>query len=130
MIQVKDIIQCSQKDAKEILERWRENGVAGVICVSHNTELVYDPWLPLLRMAQDDQITPDRAWWDPVLSFYDWARKKGKVLVHCQAGANRSRGTAGVLLVARHQMTPQDALAIVGRPGYGAWIRAVEEWKA
>ncbi len=129
VVRIADIIQCGEVEAQKLVKSWREVPLGGVINVAHNTEIVYDPWLPVLRMAHDDEITPDRTWWDPVLAFYDWARQKGKVLIHCHAGANRSRGTAAVLLIARHGMSPQEAEKLVGRPGFGAWIRARDEWR-
>lgn len=129
MLNTHDIIQCSQHEAKELVLKWRENGIGGIINVAHNTDIVYDPWLPVLRHPHADEVTPESVWWRPLLAFYDWARLKGKVVVHCQAGANRSRGTTGVLLIARHGLTSDEALAITGLPGYSAWIDAVKRYK-
>jgi len=50
------------------------------------------------------------------------------MIVHCQAGGNRSRGTFGVLLVACHGMSAQEALKITGQPGYSAWRIAIENY--
>lgn len=129
MVRIHDIIQCSEAEAKELVAKWRENGIGGVINMAHNTDITYDPWLPVLRHPHRDEITPEDAWWGPVLAFYDWARFKGKVVVHCHAGGNRSRGTAGVLLMARHGMTDDEALAVTGLPGFSAWIDAVRKYK-
>lgn len=129
MLRVFDIIQCGVKDAMDLCGRWRAEGISGVINVAHNTPRAdYDPWLPVLRHPHDDEITPTREWFNPVLAFYDWARTKGKVLIHCQAGGNRSVGTTTVLLIARHGMNADQALKVTGLPGYGAWIRAAEQF--
>lgn len=127
MLHVKDIIQCGGRDAQPLLDRWREEKISGAVSIAHNAEYVkYDPWMPVLRHPYDDEKTPPREWWNPVLAFYDWARLSGKVLVHCQAGGNRSVGATAVLLIARHGMNHDQALKLTGRPGYGAWIRAAE----
>lgn len=130
MIRIHDIIQCDEAGAIQLVAKWQENGIGGVINVAHNTpDIAYDPWLPVLRHPHRDEITPETAWWEPVLAFYDWARFKGKVIVHCFAGGNRSRGTACVLLRARHGMTDDEALKIIGLPGHSAWINAVRGYK-
>lgn len=123
-----DIVQTSAAEAAVLLEKWKENNIAGVINVAHNVSprIKYDPWLPVLNHPHRDEIRPEPEWFKPVFAFYEWARKQGKVLVHCQAGANRSRGTFGVLLVTYHGMNARQALGITGMPGYGAWREAIE----
>lgn len=132
-IEYADIIQCGQIDARALTVGWRKEdpqGIGGVINVAHNIvpQMVYNPWLPVLHHPYLDQETPPVEWFAPVLAFYDWARTKGKVIIHCQAGGNRSRGTFGVLLVGRHGMTAAEALAITGQPGYHHWRIAIENF--
>lgn len=123
-----DIIQCSAQEARELTALWKEEGIAGVINLAHNIvpRMEHDPWLPVLHYPALDEVTPKDEWFDPILAFYDEVRKKGKVLVHCQAGGNRSVGTFGVLLVLRHGMNAPQALEVTGFPGYGAWRVAIE----
>jgi hypothetical protein len=131
MIKYADIIQCSAVDAQGLADRWQEHGISGIINVAWNIvpDMRYDPLLPVLRHPALDEAAPDRDWFEPIFAFYDWARKHGKVVVHCQAGQNRSLGLTGILMVARHGLTGQQALKITGRPAYGAWIHAVEDFK-
>lgn len=122
----KDIVQCSAKGVRELLKT-EGHGIAGVINVAHNVvpPINYGQWVPVLHCPHRDEIQPEIGFFKPILAFYDYYRTKGKVLVHCQAGANRSVGTFGALLVARHGLTPQQALKITGNPGYGAWRQAI-----
>lgn len=130
MIEIKDLIQCSALEAQALADRWQELKLGGVINVAHNTtEMKYPEWLPVLRHPHLDDIQPSREWFGPVLAFYDWARTRGRVVIHCAAGKNRSTGTAGVILIARHGFTAQQAMECVGRPGFAAFIRAVEEYR-
>ena len=129
MIEYKDIIQCGQIDARKLIENW-EGKISGVINLAYNIEppIVYPKWLPLLYRPAWDERTPDIEWFKPVIAFYESQRRNGQVIVHCQAGGNRSRGTFGVLLVACHGMSAREALKITGQPGYPAWRIAIENY--
>lgn len=129
-----DIIQCGQAEARNLLYDWnRENHtVGGVINLAWNItpRIVYPGWLPVLLYPADDEIVYPTEWFNPILSFYDAVRSSGKdVIVHCQAGGNRSRGCFGVLLRARHNKTAAEALAITGQPGYHHWREAIEKYE-
>lgn len=125
-----DIIQCGHEDARNLLADWKGHSIGGVINLAWNItpKMVYPEWLPVLYYPADDEIVYPTEWFNPILSFYDATRKLGKVIVHCQAGGNRSRGCFGVLLRARHGKTAEEALAITGQPGYHHWREAVERW--
>jgi protein-tyrosine phosphatase len=129
-----DIIQCSADEAKQLVSSRRDD-IGGVINVAYNLNnyglwpLPYDPWMPVLHQPHLDEVTPPPEWFDVILAFYDHVRRTNKkTLVHCYAGLNRSRGTFGVLLVARHQMSAAKALEITGQPGHWAWRVAVENF--
>lgn len=125
------IIQCGWRDAQQMQAGWKEAGIGGLICVAHNVpDIVYNPLMPKLITPADDEVAPTREWFLPVLAFYDWARTQGRVIVHCQAGLNRSVGVFGMLLVSRHGLSARQALDIVGIPGYGAWRVGIEQAEA
>lgn len=128
-----DIIQCGHTEARKLLENWdNDHLIGGVINLAWNIEpiMVYPRWLPVLMYPANDEITYPPEWFEPILSFYDATRKLGKVIVHCQAGGNRSRGCFGVLLRARHNKTAAEALSITGQPGYHHWREAIEQWQS
>ncbi len=128
----KDIIQCGQIDTRDLLKDWDKDNhlIGGVINLAWNItpRIVYPGWLPVLLYPADDEVVYPTKWFDPILSFYDATRNFGKVIVHCQAGGNRSRGCFGVLLRARHGKTAAEALAITGQPGYHHWREAIEQY--
>lgn len=131
--QFDDIIQCGHEDARSLLIGWDKDNhlIGGVINLAWNINppMVYPPWLPVLYYPADDEITYPIEWFNPILSFYDTVRKYGKIIIHCQAGGNRSRGCFGVILRARHGKTAQEALEIVGQPGYYHWRKAIEQYE-
>ena len=131
MFRYADLIQCSWADAQGLVNRWKEEGIGGVINMAHNTpDIQYDPWLRVLRFPHLDDEVPAPDWIRPVLAFYDWARVRGKVIVHCAAGANRSVGCTASILVARHGKTADEALRMTGQPGYHHWSDAVRQVRA
>lgn len=128
-IEYEDIIQCGHLEARQVLSA--RTDIGGVINLAWNIvpPMQYDPWMPVLYYPADDEKTYPPEWFSPILAFYGWARKLGKVIVHCQAGGNRSRGSLGVILIACHKMTAAQALEITGQPGYHHWRLAVEEYE-
>lgn len=128
-----DLIQCGHIEARALLKDWDKDNhsIGGVINLAWNIEprMVYPRWLPVLIYPADDEIVYPSEWFDPILSFYDAARKHGKVIIHCQAGGNRSRGCFGVVLRARHGKGAAEALAIAGQPGYHHWREAIEQYE-
>lgn len=147
MIRVADLVICSAREAQGLIDNWRGNKIAGVINVAWNIgascdigenctycprtlnkEVNYYGVLPVLRQPARDEATPQPIWFDPILSFYDTFRYPGgSIIVHCHAGANRSKGTAGVILAKRHGMSFEQACAAVVYPGHPAWIAAIKQ---
>ncbi len=127
-----DIIQCGHEDARNLLKDWEKDNhlIGGVINLAWNIIPImeYPRWLPVLLYPADDEIVYPTDWFNPILSFYDTVRKSGRVIVHCQAGGNRSCGCFAILLKARHGKTTEEALAIAGQPGYHHWREAVEQY--
>jgi protein-tyrosine phosphatase len=86
------------------------------------------------KMYDGEQV-PERERLESLADLVDQCLLKGKTLVHCQAGLNRSALVAGLTLMVYQDMTADEAIALLRErrteqvlcnPAFERWLREYE----
>ena len=97
-----------------LISELQKNNITHVVDLYNDKYFKHHNYFEYFSVKVED--TPDtdiRSHFDRVISFIDKGRKKGGVLVHCQAGISRSASFVIAYLMKEEKMKLKDALQLV-----------------